>query len=52
MANKRYKEINFDELEGIFRSLFKYTDNIPNTKNNKAGLVKLSKSKLKFIKFI
>ena len=49
IENNKYNEINFDELSGISKSLFTETAMIPSTKNNKAGLVKFSKSKLKFI---
>ena len=42
IAKSKYKEINFDELGGIAKSLFKYTATIPNTKKSRAGLVKFS----------
>lgn len=49
IENNKYSEINFEELGGISKSLFKYTANMPNTKKSKAGLVRLSNSRLKFI---
>jgi hypothetical protein len=49
MANKRYKEINFEEFSGISKSLFKYTAMIPSTKKRRAGFVKFSMSKFTFI---
>ena len=49
IANKRYKEMNLEEFGGISKSLFKYTAMMPNTKNNNAGFVRFSISKLKFI---
>lgn len=52
MANNKYNEINFEEFGGISKSLFRYTAIIPSTKNNKAGLVKFSISKLKFMGLI
>lgn len=47
IANKRYKEINLEEFGGISKSLFTSTANTPNTKNKSAGLVRLSKSRIK-----
>ena len=41
--------MNFEEFGGISKSLFSLTAIMPNKKNNKAGLVKLSNSKFKFI---
>jgi hypothetical protein len=49
IANNKYSEMNFEELAGISRSLFTYTAIMPSTKNNKAGLVRFSVSRLKFI---
>jgi hypothetical protein len=42
MENRRYREMNFDEFEGISRSLFKRTANIPRKKKSRAGFVRLS----------
>jgi hypothetical protein len=41
--------MNFEELGGISKSLFRYTAKIPSAKNSKAGLVKFSMSRFKFI---
>ena len=41
--------MNFEELSGISKSLFRYTAMMPNTKKSKAGFVKFSINKLKFI---
>lgn len=41
--------MNSDELSGISRSLFYCTANMPMTKNSRAGLVRLSSNKLKFM---
>jgi hypothetical protein len=49
IANNKYNEINLDELGGISKSLFKYTEMIPSTKKSSAGLVRFSSSKLKFM---
>ena len=49
MAKSRYMEMNFDILAGISKSLFTYTAMIPRTKNNNAGFVKFSISKLRSI---
>jgi hypothetical protein len=49
IEKSKYNEMNLDELGGISKSLFKYTATIPRIKNSSAGLVKFSRSKLKFI---
>jgi hypothetical protein len=45
IENKRYKEINLEELAGISKSLFSLTAIMPRKKNSSAGLVRLSNSK-------
>ena len=49
MDNNKYREINLEELSGIFKSLLKNTAIIPRIKNNNAGFVKFSMSRSKFI---
>lgn len=49
IANNKYKEMNFEEFCGISKSLFKHTATIPSTKKSRAGFVRFSMSKLKFI---
>jgi hypothetical protein len=49
IENSKYREINFAELAGISKSLFKRTAMMPKRKNKKAGLVRLLISKFKFI---
>jgi hypothetical protein len=49
MENRRYREINLDELAGISKSLFNLTAIIPRIKNKNAGLVRLSTNKLRLV---
>ena len=49
IENKRYKEINFAELDGISKSLFSRTAMMPNRKNRNAGLLRLLISRVLFI---
>ena len=41
IANKRYKEINLEELAGNAKSLFSTTARIPRMKNRNVGFEKL-----------
>ena len=41
MANKRYKEINFEDESGMLRSLLTSVAIIPNKKNKRTGFVRL-----------
>ena len=43
--------MNFEVLSGMARSLLSNTETIPKIKNNNAGFVKFSKSKLRFIEY-
>jgi hypothetical protein len=52
MEKSRYREINFDELAGISRSLFTLTARMPRTKKSRAGLVRFSSNKFMFISFV
>jgi hypothetical protein len=45
MENKRYKEINLEELAGISKSLLSLTAIMPKKKKRSAGLVRLSNSR-------
>ncbi len=49
IANNKYREINFEELAGISKSLLKYTAIKPSIKNSNAGFVRFSISKLQFM---
>ncbi len=49
IAKSNYNDINLDEFGGISKSLFKYTAKIPKAKNSKAGFVKFSRRRFKFI---
>lgn len=44
--------MNFEELGGISKSLLTNTAIIPSTKNRRAGFVKFSRSKLKFMSYV
>jgi len=41
--------MKLEEVLGIYKSLFSKTAKIPSTKNNNAGFVRFSKSRLKSI---
>ena len=49
IENKRYSEMNFEVLSGISKSLLSLVAMIPRRKNNKAGLVRLSNNKFRFM---
>jgi hypothetical protein len=42
MENNKYKAMNLEVLAGISKSLLMFTENMPNKKNSRAGLERLS----------
>jgi hypothetical protein len=49
MENNKYKEINFEVFSGISKSLLKSLANIPRKKKSKAGLVRFSTRRFRFM---
>jgi len=52
MAKSKYSEMNFEEFGGISRSLFSSTATMPSTKNKRAGFVRFSSKRLKFMNMV